>query len=490
MQSPSLPAAQPAPLPVPQPGGVGPGQNPAVSGEVTSLDDTRARVRAMLLRSPAFLELSPDERRRVAHDTVNVFHFLGDAAPYEMLSGPAAAAMAMRGGGQPMARPMEGFGSGGGFGGNSGSSVNTGSAQGRVPAQDPTYASSEPPEGQFRAGAAREGAAVAGALLQSVNFVEFVGGLIQNVYVAIVDASIKQMQAYAEMVSSVAKSVDEFKRDNISANQGRDYVVDQFPDLFEISTEGDFFGEGQGEPRVALREGVDEREAAERVSSEFNLGAEAPRGLDSDTLERIIVPAAQMQLALSRQRLLAITMLMGINKIVVTDGRISAKVMYNFRSRDVFASKTRAEEFDYGDQMKTVRRGAYDRGDEGYNSEYSRTKDGDYEGTTNRGKRWSKGRYQTTQEPVIEMRSVNETQTMGSLEATAALAGSVDINFKSETVDLNLIANSTQMNQLQGAAGLMQGAIVPGASPGTAATTPQPGGTQTQPPAPQAPAQG
>lgn len=348
--------------------------------------------------------------------------------------------------------------------------------------------SAEPLEGQFRAGAAREGAAVAGALLQSVNFVEFVGGLIQNVYVAIVDASIKQMQAYAEMVSSVAKSVDEFKRDNISANQGRDYVVDQFPDLFDISTEGDFFGEGKGEPRVVVREGVDEREAAERVSRELNLGENAPRGLDSDTLEKIVVPAAQMQLALSRQRLLAITMLMGINKIVVTDGRISAKVMYNFRSRDVTATRSRAENFDYGDQMRTVRQGEYDRGDEGYSSEYSRSKDGDYEGTADRGKRWAKGRYQTTQEPVIEMRSVSETQTMGSLEATAALAGSVDINFKSETVDLNLIANSTQMNQLQGAAGLMQSAIVPGASPGTAAVTPQPQAGAAPPPAAPQPA--
>lgn len=452
-------------------------------GDVASLDETRSRVRAMLLRSPAFLALSPEERREVAHDTVNVFHFLGDQAPYEMLSGPAAAmAMQQAGGAPKMARAMNQ-----GFGSNSGSQVNTDSAQGTVPATDPDYVVTEPPEGAFRAGAAREGAAVAGALLQSVNFVEFVGGLIQNVYIAIVDASVRQMQAYSEMVSSVAKSVDEFKRDNISANQGRDYVVDQFPDLFEISTEGDGFGMGgfgfgnedqTPEPRVVLREGVEEREAAERVAREFNLGGDAPKGLDSDTLEKVIVPAAQMQLALSRQRLLAVTLLMGINKIVVTDGRISAKVMYNFRSRDAFASRTRAENFDYGDQIKTVRKGAYDRGDEGYTSDFSRDSDGGYEGSTQRGKRWAKGRYQTTQEPVIEMKSVNETQTMGSLEATAALAGSVDINFKSETVDLNLIANSTQMNQLQGAAGLMQSAVVPGASPGTAAVTP-PAGRQT-----------
>ncbi len=462
-------ASSPAVPPAPQP------HAPAITPpaeDVTSLDQTRLRVRDMLTRSPAFLALSPEERRKVAHDTVNVFHFLGDQAPLQMAGGPAAAAMGASG---PYAQAQRGDGFGG-----SGSQVNTGSAQGQVPVTGVTHTAPEPPEGAFRAGAAREGAAVAGALLQSVNFVEFVGGLIQNVYVAIVDASIKQMQAYGEMVASVAKSVDEFKRDNITANQGRDFLVDQFPDLFDISTEGDFFGEGRGEPRVVLREGVDDREAAERVGRELNLqGEQQPRGLDSDTLEKIIVPAAQMQLALSRQRLLATTLLMGLQKIVVTDGRISAKVMYNFRSKDVMSRRRRAVEFDYGDQVKTTRRGAWDRGDEGY--QYDRSGSGDDRKTSiDRGKRWSKGHYQSTTEPVIEMQSVTTESTTGSLEATAALAGAVDINFKSESVDLNKIADTIQMNQIQGAAGMMQ-AAAPQGSPGTAAVQPQQPGQAAQP---------
>ena len=444
--------------------------------DVTTLDQTRSRVREMLTRSRAFLALPPEERRKVAHDTVNVFHFLGDDALLEMLGGPVAM-------NAPSAYAQAQAGNGSD---DAGSQVSTSSAEGTVPVTSVTHATAEPPEDAFRAGAAREGAAVAGAMLQSVNFVEFVGGLIQNVYVAIVDASIKQMQAYGEMVASVAKSVDEFKRDNITANQGRDYLVDQFPDLFDISTEGDFFGEGKGEPRVVLREGVDDREAAERVSRELKLpGEQQPRGLDSDTLEKIIVPAAQMQLALSRQRLLATTLLMGLQKIVVTDGRISAKVMYNFRSKDVMSRRTRAVDFEYGDQMKTKRKGAWDRGDEGY--QYDRSGSGDDRKTSiDRGKRWSKGHYQTTTEPVIEMQSVTTETTTGSLEATAALAGAVDINFKSETVDLNKLADTIQMNQIQGAAGMMQ-AAAPQGSPGTAAVQPQQQPAQTAPATPAAP---
>jgi hypothetical protein len=223
---------------------------------------------------------------------------------------------------------------------------------------------------------------------------------------------------------------------------------------------------------VVLREGVDDREAAERVGRELKLeGDQQPRGLDSDTLEKIIVPAAQMQLALSRQRLLATTLLIGLQKIVVTDGRISAKVMYNFRSKDVMARKRRAVEYDYGDQMKTTRKGAYDRGDEGYQYESSGSGD-DRESSINRGKRWSSGRYQSTTEPVIEMQAVTTESTTGSLEATAALAGAVDINFKTDVVDLNKIADTIQMNQIQGASGMMQAAAPPQGSPGTAAVQP------------------
>lgn len=442
-----------------------PAEQPVVTpdpADVTSLADTRARVRDMLMRSPAFLALSPEERRKVAYDTVNVFHFLGDQAPVGVLAGQ-----------QALARPMR-------------DGVDTGSAKGEIPVTGVQHQTAEPPEGEFRAGAAREGAAVAGALLQSVNFVEFVGGLIQNVYVAIVDASIKQMQAYGEMVASVAKSVDEFKRDNITSNQGRDFLVDQFPDLFDISTEGDFFGEGKGEPRVVPRDNIDEREAAERVGRELNLtGEQAPRGLDSDTLERIIVPAAQMQLALSRQRLLATTLLLGLQKIVVTDGRISAKVMYNFRSKDVMSRRKRATEFDYGDQMKTTRTGEWDRGDDGYDYERSGSGD-DRETTITRGKRWSKGHYQNVSEPVIEMQSVTTETTNASLEVSAALAGSVDVNFKTESVDLNKIADSIQMNQIQGAAGMLGAAQPPQGSPGTAAVQPQtPAAAAPNPPAAQ-----
>jgi hypothetical protein len=115
----------------------------------------------------------------------------------------------------------------------------------------------------------------AGKPVGEVDFPDSVADLINGVFQSIVDASIRQMKAYAELVAAVAKSVDEFSDENTSDNQARDHLIDQFPG---------FFGKP---PRRTKR----------------------PR----------------VRLASSRQQLLATMVLMGINRIVVTDGKIKAK---------------------------------------------------------------------------------------------------------------------------------------------------------------------
>jgi hypothetical protein len=108
-----------------------------------------------------------------------------------------------------------------------------------------------------------------------VDFPDFVSSLIKGVFDAIVDGSIKQMEAYAELVAGVTKSLHEFSNANISDNAARDHLLDRLPHFFSSS-----------------------RGKAKRLP---------------------------VRLATNRQKLLATMMLMGINRIVVTDGKISAK---------------------------------------------------------------------------------------------------------------------------------------------------------------------
>ena len=113
-------------------------------------------------------------------------------------------------------------------------------------------------------------------LLADVDFPDFVSNLLNGVFDAIVDSSIRQMEAYAKLVAGVAKSLDEFANENISDNEARDHLLNRLPQFF-------------------------------------------PKGSTRTKRRRV-------QLASSRQQLLATMVLMGINRIVVTDGRISARI--------------------------------------------------------------------------------------------------------------------------------------------------------------------
>ena len=65
------------------------------------------------------------------------------------------------------------------------------------------------------------------------------------------DASIQQMEAFAELVKNVSKSVDEYMRDNVTANQARDYLADRYPDHLQVDISGET-------PKVVPKEDADE----------------------------------------------------------------------------------------------------------------------------------------------------------------------------------------------------------------------------------------
>src|SRR5260370_36443918 len=141
------------------------------------------------------------------------------------------------------------------------------------------------------------------------------------------------MHAYGQVVAGVAKTLNQFRDDNVTANQGRDYLTQQFPDTFKLDIDtGDG---GAAAPRVRMRDGVDEDQALKKVNS-LPIEGGPITSLDDDSIEGKLVPAARTQLATSRQQLLATMVLMGINRIVVTDGRIAATVLFDFQANANF----------------------------------------------------------------------------------------------------------------------------------------------------------
>lgn len=441
--------------------------NAAGSNKVAPMPkaEVRSAVQALLLKNPAFAQLPPATQQQIAHDTVQVADYLASPAGLDGSKLPSATALA-----------------------------NPGEAtfQERV-------AQVNKVGGEFQAAGAREGAEVAGRLLEKVNFPTFVASLIEGVFHAIVKASIEQMEAYGQLVSSVAKSLNTFRDENVSDNQGRDHLVEQFPDMFEIGMGGgDPFGGGfgdegssGGDPRVRLREGVDEDQALSRVNASLPMEGGPLKSLDlqDDANERKLVQASRTQLATSRQQLLATMVLMGINRIVVTDGKIQAKILYDFQARDNMKRQRSAVAMDYArDRYGNVVKArsedsSWDNQREGGEvkgvptSESYERRDANY---------YTKGTYKYSEQPIMTAMSTAREASEAALQTRATLAGNVDINFKSDYFPLEKMADSFQIAQIQNAS--RPGQAAPAAAPGPGQAAPQPAASAPSAPAATTPA--
>jgi len=408
----------------------------------------RAKVRQLLMQSEGFRRLPSATQQQVAGDTVRIASYL--AAPEGIPGNQIPGGM-----GAP-ARSMISL-----FPAQQNQSAAEATFQERQAAVDAV--GSDP----FRADAAREGAKVAGQLLDEVKFTEFVGGLIEGVFHSIVTSSLEQMEAYSTMIASVAQSLQQFMQDNVSENQGRDHMVEKFPDLFEIGL--DDWSDEPG-PKLKLRENIDENDALRKVNNSIQLenGELKSMDLSDANVEKALVHNARLQLAKQRQQLMASMVMLGINRIVITDGRISAKILYDFRSRDRQATRRSATATDvardrYGNvQQIRSGEGEYDSGRTvDYSSDRDRDKDtssSDYSSDY-----YAKGKYKYQNKPVVTAMSTASTASEADIQTKVQLAGNVEVNFKSDYLPLEKMATPGMIAAIQGNSTPVDPNVIPSA---------------------------
>jgi hypothetical protein len=200
--------------------------------------------------------------------------------------------------------------------------TNGGSVPAAAPADD-----TPPPSGPRKQAATETIAARAGALSDEIAFPEFVAGLVHGTFDAVVDSAIRQMESYASLVSAVAKPVEEFTRENVSENQAKDYLVQQYPKDLYLSLEG--------VPTVLPRPSDDKDNPDAARSPEwlasFNVGGQE---LTAELIQDTLIPEAQKRLGRSRQQMLATMVLLGLNRVVVKDGTISARLRFRAEASD------------------------------------------------------------------------------------------------------------------------------------------------------------
>jgi hypothetical protein len=281
-----------------------------------------------------------------------------------------------------------------------------------------------------------------------VDFPTFVGGLIQNVFQAIVTASIQQMTAYANLLKSVAQTVDQFAQDNITLNNARDWMIDKYPN--DLGLDEESVGEEGGQPRLTVKS-----DNADGVLSQINQDlslAQPLTDLSDPDQETRLVMAARLQMARSRQQLLASMVILGINRIVITDGAINAKVVFDLKASDQAQRGARASLYDAQSSMNR--------------------------NVTAAGGSWGWGG--AASENVNEQRhittvssAVDETSE-SKAEVKAKLTGEVRVNFKSDYFPMEKLASPGMIAAIQGNSQPVDPNINPAARPATPAAAPAP----------------
>jgi hypothetical protein len=299
-----------------------------------------------------------------------------------------------------------------------------------APAADPAV--SEPaasPSGP-RVAATESLAARTGALIDEVDFPAFVASLVHGTFDAIVEASIRQMEEFADLVSAVAKDIDQFTSDNVTPNQARDMLVQRHPaDLvLELPTAAG------GEPRVRVRTAEGE-ESSPSWLADYGLEGEP---LTDELVEQSLVPAARRSVGESRQQLLATMVLLGMNRVVVRDGSVSARVRFRAAAQD-HAKVDYAVSSDPGGASTWGQRGS-----------------AMYAGAST-------------------MVSTVGVNVQSDTDIKAELYGEVKINFVSETLPLDRFADSAKLTLLQRNSRTSGPAPATGSGASAPAASPAPG---------------
>lgn len=272
----------------------------------------------------------------------------------------------------------------------------------------------------------------AGALINEVDFPGFVAQLVHGTFDAIVDASIRQMESYADLLAAVSKTVEQFTEENVSPDQARDWLAQRYP----------------GDVALQLPRGTDEVAAGPQVTPRgegaspawlADYGLEGQE-LTTELLEQQVLPQVRLKVGGDRLQLLSTMVTLGLNRVAVKDGSISAKVMFR-----AAAKEASTVQFAQGPGEGGGAAGNW--GTRGNNA---------YAGV----------------QTLVQTVNVN---AQSSTELRADLFGEVKLNFVSETLPLDKLADPVKRGLIQRHAALGAPPAVAAAPAPTAAPAAAPG---------------
>jgi hypothetical protein len=343
-----------------------------------TLAAARDGVREALTAAPRYAELPPGERRTIANSLVRIAHAAG------VLSAVSDAPAALP---QRTRRPVR--------------ALNAGD--------------------EYSGVAVDRAAGATQAILKAVSFPRFVNELITGVFKAMLDANQQQINQYVELIRGVSQSLDGFETLAGSEGAARAWLVERFPASFALDVpERDEFdgppqpGDDPPEPPRLRATGAPPTEAALRAAFGLEPDAEVPSG-GAESL----VPFAKRALAKSKQEMLATMVSMGMQRIVIDGGRISAAMRFHIDARSA------ARE---------------DRGT---------SADARIEASASAGGSFGPFSASASLKSSIGFVSTRDVSTAEETNVSADLASSVELQFRTDQVPLDRLASQQTVERLK-----------------------------------------
>jgi hypothetical protein len=255
-------------------------------------------------------------------------------------------------------------------------------------------------------------------MINAISFPRFVNELIIGVFKALVDTNQQQLQQYVELVRGVSQSLDGFAAlGGGSDDSAKRWLADQFPQSFAIEApdpdEQPDPDEGP-QPLQLITRGPAPSPDALRAVLSLEPGEEVPSGSGPD-----LIAFVRRSIARNRQQMLGTMIQMGMQRIVIDSGRISAAMRFH-----IDATSAAAEQQHSGFDTRTTIGASASAGFGWWSASASLNS--------------TIGYVQTT-----------DVQTREEVNAAADLTSSVELHFRTDQVPLDRIASQQTVQRLQ-----------------------------------------
>ncbi|XXF81312.1 hypothetical protein P2318_16595 [Myxococcaceae bacterium GXIMD 01537] len=259
--------------------------------------------------------------------------------------------------------------------------------------------------------AVREAGRTVRNLREAIDFPTYVTSLISGVFQAITHSNMAQLESFVDLLEGVSASSDTFTAQNIGPDSAVRWALSRF-DMITTQPGQD------GRPQLVLRQGG-EMPDAELLAATLEATEDEVSSIDEDDLTGTLLPLVRRKIGRTRQAMLATMVLMGMQRVVVDEGRIHASMDMRVDTTSA-AEETERSQFDT--RTNIAAQGTFGSGAWGASASASTT---------------------------IGYVHNDDRYTREEISAQAGMRSSVDMTFRTEQIPLDQMANQAAIERIR-----------------------------------------